>query len=210
MRSEIVDALAELEEDKVLELVKQELDAGTPADEILAACQEGMVKVGERFERAEYFVSDLMMAGEIFKEVGEVLGPSLTAGGVGTGGKVVVGTVKGDIHDIGKDIVVNMLMSANLEVTDLGVDVPAAQFVQALIETGAPVLGMSGLLTLAFDSMKETVDALEAQGLRDKVKVMIGGAPVDGEVCKFVGADEWGADAQAAVRLCKGWMEAKV
>src|SRR5665213_1978847 len=108
MPSEIADALADLEEDKVLELVKQDLAAGTPADEILAACQEGMVKVGERFERAEYFVSDLMMAGEIFKEVGEVIGPSLTAGGVGTGGKVVVGTVKGDIHDIGKDIVVNL------------------------------------------------------------------------------------------------------
>ena len=112
----------------------------------------------------------------------------------------------GSVHDIGKDIVVNMLKSAGFEVIDLGVDVPVAKFVSALKESGATVLGMSGLLTLAFDSMKETINAVTAAGLRDKVHIMIGGGPVDGNVCKAVGADEWGNDAQQAVKLAKKWL----
>jgi 5-methyltetrahydrofolate--homocysteine methyltransferase len=115
--------------------------------------------------------------------------------------------VKGDIHDIGKDIVVNMLKSAGFEVIDLGVDVPAARFVEALKKSGATVLGLSGLLTLAFDSMKETVKAVAAAGMRDKVRIMVGGGPVDGNVCKAVGADDWGANAQQAVRLAKQWSD---
>ena len=122
----------------------------------------------------------------------------------------MVGTVKGDIHDIGKDIVVNMLKSAGFEVIDLGVDVPAARFVDALKESGATVLGLSGLLTLAFDSMKETIKAVAAAGMRDKVRIMVGGGPVDGNVCKAVGADDWGANAQQAVRLAKQWTQTAV
>ncbi len=203
---EIKNTFAELDEDTALQLVKDALAAKVPAFEILKACQDGMTEVGRRFECQDYFVSDLMMSGEIFKQVSAILEPELKAGGSKTVGKVVFGTVKGDIHNIGKDIVVTMLKSANLEVIDLGVDVPVDRFISALTESGATVLGMSGLLTLAFDSMKATIEALKVAGLRDKVKVMIGGGPVDGNVCRAVGADDWGADAQHAVRLAKAWL----
>ncbi len=202
----IKNALAELDEDLALQLVKDALAAKVPALDILTACQDGMTEVGRRFECQDYFVSDLMMSGEIFKQIGALLEPELKAGGSTAVGKIVFGTVKGDIHDIGKDIVVNMLKSANFDVIDLGVDVPPEKFISALKESGATVLGMSGLLTLAFDSMKITVQALQTEGLRENVRVMIGGGPVDANVCRFVGADDWGADAQQAVRLAKNWL----
>ena len=202
---EITKALADLDEEQTLHLVQQALNGNVPAIEILQACQEGMSQVGGRFECQDYFVSDLIMSGEIFKQVGALLEPHLKLGATAHLGKVVVGTVKGDIHDIGKDIVVNMLKSAGFEVIDLGVDVPAARFVEALEQSGAKVLGLSGLLTLAFDSMKETITAVAAAGMRDQVRIMVGGGPVDGNVCKAVGADDWGANAQQAVRLAKQW-----
>ena len=207
--TDITNALADLNEDQTLQLVREALQENTPPGDVLKACQDGMNEVGTRFEAQDYFVSDLIMSGEIFKQVSAILGPQLKAGGLKSTGKVVFGTVKGDIHDIGKDIVVNMMKSAGLEVLDVGIDCPAERFVEALKETGAPVLGMSGLLTLAFDSMKETIQLLQKEGLRDKVKVMVGGAPVDATVCRVVGADDWGADAQAAVRLAKAWNQAQ-
>jgi methanogenic corrinoid protein MtbC1 len=203
---EIKNALADLNEDLALQLVRNALAAKVPAFDLLRACQDGMTEVGRRFECQEYFVSDLMMSGEIFKQISSILEPELKSGGARSAGKIVFGTVKGDIHDIGKDIVVNMLKSANFEVIDLGVDVPPEKFIAALKESGAKVLGMSGLLTLAFDSMKRTVQELESAGMRQAVKVMIGGGPVDANVCRMVGADNWGADAQHAVRLAKGWI----
>jgi methanogenic corrinoid protein MtbC1 len=208
--TEITNALADLNEELTLQLVGAALENNVPADDILQACQEGMSQVGGRFECQDYFVSDLIMSGEIFKQVGVLLEPHLKLGGTAYLGKVVMGTVKGDIHDIGKDIVVNMLKSAGFEVIDLGVDVPAARFVDALEQSGATVLGLSGLLTLAFDSMKETIKAVAAAGMRDKVRIMVGGGPVDENVCKAVGADDWGANAQQAVRLAKRWNDAAV
>ena len=204
--AKIKQALADLDEDLALRLVKEALDAGVPALDILKACQAGMLEVGSRFECQDYFVSDLMMSGEIFKQIGALLEPTLKAGSAPSSGNVVFGTVKGDIHDIGKDIVVNMLKSANMEVIDLGVDVAPERFVEALKQSGATILGMSGLLTLAFDSMKATVAALSAAGMRSEIRVMIGGGPVDANVCKVVGADDWGADAQKAVRLANDWL----
>lgn len=204
---DISAALADLEEDKTLALVKEALGEGISADEILRASQEGMAEIGARFENQDYFVSDLIMSGEIFKQIGAILDPLLTNGGGVRLGKVVFGTVQGDIHDIGKDIVVNMLKSTGFEVIDLGVDVPPAKFVDALKESGAHILGMSGLLTMAFDAMKETVQAVTAAGLREQVRIMVGGGPVDGNVCMAVGADDWGADAQQAVKLAKKWIE---
>ncbi len=203
---EITSALADLEEEQTLQLVRKAIEEGIPPGNILGACQNGMAEIGSRFESGDYFVSDLIMSGEIFKQVGAILDPLLESGGMEKLGKVVFGTVHGDIHDIGKDIVVNMLKSAGFEVIDLGVDVPVAKFVSALQESGATVLGMSGLLTLAFDAMKETINAVTAAGLRDKVHIMIGGGPVDGNVCKAVGADQWGNDAQQAVKLAKQWL----
>lgn len=202
----IEEALAALEEEQALRLAGEALGEGVPAQDVLRSCQAGMVEVGRRFESQEYFVSDLMMSGEIFKQISSLLEPGLKSGGTESAGRIVIGTVQGDIHDIGKDIVVTMLKSSNFEVLDLGVDVPPARFVEALRDSGATVLGLSGLLTLAFDSMKKTVALLAEAGLRERVRVMIGGGPVDASVCRIVGADDWGADAQQAVRLAKQWL----
>lgn len=206
MHEDIKKMLENLEEEAVLKRINQLIKDDVDATEILAACQEGMVGVGDRFEKGNYYISDLMMAGEIFKQISALIEPRMKTKGSGSTGKVVVGTVKNDIHDIGKDLVVGLLKSANLEVTDLGVDVPPDQFVMAVKETGAKVVALSALLTVAFDSIKATVDAFRTAGLRDKVKIMIGGGPIDHAVCSYTGADNWGADAQAAVRLAKEWV----
>ena len=208
MTHELVMAMADLDEEKVQALVKTGLAEGASPSQLLEECREGMTLIGKRFETGEYFLSDLIMAGEIFKTAAADLAAQGGSSGP-TKGKVVMGTVKGDIHDIGKDIVVTMLRGANYEVTDLGVDVPAEKFVQAVKETGAPIIGMSGLLTISFDPMKETVAALTAAGLRDRVKVMIGGGPVSESVREYVDADALGADAQAAVALVERWAMAQ-
>jgi len=203
MASELTMAMADLEEEKLQGLVKAGLANGVSPSQLLEECREGMTLIGKRFEDGEYFLSELIMAGEMFKSVAA----RLTAAGGAVGpvrGKVVMGTAKGDIHDIGKDIVVTMLRGANLEVTDLGVDVPAAKFVEAVQATGATIVGISGLLTISFDPMKETVAALKAAGL--PVKVMIGGGPVSESVREYVGADALGVDAQAAVTLVDQWL----
>jgi len=203
MASELTMAMADLDEQKVQELVKAGLAAGVSPNALLDECREGMTLIGQRFETGEYFLSDLIMAGEIFKGAAADLAAQGGTSGP-TRGKVVMGTVKGDIHDIGKDIVVTMLRGANYEVTDLGVDVEPTKFVAAVRETGATVVGMSGLLTISFDPMKETVAALKAAGL--PVKVMIGGGPVSEQVREYVGADALGVDAQAAVALAGQWL----
>jgi len=146
-----------------------------------------------------------MMSGEIFSAISELLVPLLKAGGSVSAGTVIISTVKGDIHNIMKDIVVNMLKAANSNVVDLGVDVPSQAFLNSLKEEGAKVLGLSGLLTLASDSMKETIDLISAAGLRDRVKIMIGGGPVDGNVCRIVRTDDWSTDAQKAMRMAQQW-----
>lgn len=206
--AEISLALADLNEEQTLKLVEVALASGVSGRDILLACQGGMNEVGARFERQDYFVSDLIMSGEIFKEVSTVLEPHLKAGAPESLGKIVLGTVRGDIHDIGKDIVANMLRSAGFEVIDLGVDVAPEKFVEAIQQSAARVVGMSGLLTLAFESMRNTINQIKLAGLREQVKVMIGGGSVDVNVCKSVGADDWGGDAQTAVRLSKRWYNA--
>jgi methanogenic corrinoid protein MtbC1 len=165
-----------------------------------------MAQVGKRYETNEYYVSDLIMAGEVFKQAMALIGAKFKTDGGPKRGTVVIGTVKGDIHDIGKDIVVSLLKAGNFNVIDLGVDVPSAKFVEAVQQNGAAIVGLSGLLTISFDAMKETVSALSAAGLRGKVKVMVGGGPVSDQVRDYVGADALGADAQAAVTLCNGWI----
>ncbi len=206
MSEPLAQAFSDLEEDEALKLVKERLDAGDDPLAIIAACRLGMAEVGSRYEANEYYVSDLIMAGEVFKQAMAVIGTKFQTDSGPKRGSVVIGTVKGDIHDIGKDIVVSLLQANDFDVIDLGVDVPPANFVEAVKESGAAVVGLSGLLTISFDSMKETVEALASAGLRDKVKVMIGGGPVTEQVCTLVGADELGSDAQAAVALCSQWM----
>jgi methanogenic corrinoid protein MtbC1 len=207
MSDEIAAAMSDLEEEKIINLVQAQLDAGGSPMAILGSCQEGMKLVGKRFETGEYFISDLMMAGEIFKQVRAQLGSSIKTDCAGSRGKVVFGTVKGDIHDIGKDLVVGLLKSTNYDVIDLGVDVPPQKFVDAVRETGATVVGLSGLITIAFNSMKETIEAMHAAGLRPGVRVMIGGGPMTEAVKLYTGADAWGTDAYTAVALCNEWIK---
>jgi methanogenic corrinoid protein MtbC1 len=207
MEKAIAQKLADLEEQAFLHLLRKELGAGADPMAILEQCRAGMVLVGKRFEENRYFISDLMMAGELFKQATNILAPKMQLSGNASRGKVVVGTVKGDIHDIGKDLVVGMLKAANFEVHDLGVDVPPDKFIDTLKETKARVLGLSALLTTAFESMKDTVDAIKEAGIRSEVKIMIGGGPVNQEVVEYSGADDWGADAQEAVTLCNRFVE---
>ena len=206
MAGELTKAVADLEEEKAIKMTKDRLAKGEDANKLLAESREGMELVGKRFGEGEYFLPELVYSAEIFKQLAEILKPKLKAE-VKTGkvGKAIVGTVAGDIHDIGKDIVVFMLDMNGFEVIDLGVDVPAQKFVDAIKQSNASIVALSGFLTLAFDSMKETVDAIKAAGLRSKVKIMIGGGQIDEEIRKFSGADAYGKDAMAGVTIAKQW-----
>ena len=209
MAQDLVNTLADLKEQEAIKIVKDRLSAGEDPLRILGDARQGMQIVGQRFASSEYFIPDLVYSGEILKAVTELVKPRLTKAAESKKlGKVVFGTVAGDIHDIGKDIVVFMLDVNGFEVIDLGVEVPAQKFVEKIKETGAPIVGLSGFLTLAFDSMKETVEAIKAAGLRDKVKVMIGGGQMSDEVKKYTGADAYGKDAMAGVTLAKKWIGA--
>lgn len=203
MAENLSELMADLKEKEALDLVQKQIDEGADPMEILSACQQGMVMVGEKFEQGKFYVSDLMMSGEIFKTINEILSPKLAGKEMVGGSKIVVGTVAGDIHDIGKDLVVAMFKSGGFDVYDLGVDVPVENFVSKLQETGAKLLALSCLLTTAYDSIKATISALEEAGLRQDVKVIIGGGPVDEQVVSYTGADAYGSDAQAAVRISR-------
>lgn len=210
MAKDLVKTLADLKEQEVIKIVKDRLNAKEDPLKILGDARKGMEIVGQRFASSEYFIPDLVYSGEILRAVTEMVKPKLSkAGEIKRVGKVVFGTVAGDIHDIGKDIVVFMLDVNGFEVYDLGVDVPVQKFVEKIKETGAPIVGLSGFLTLAFDSMKQTIDALKAAGLRDKVKVMIGGGQITEEVRKYTGADAYGKDAMIGVSLAKKWAGVK-
>ena len=209
MAGDLVNLLADLKEQEALKVVKERLNKGEDALKILEDARKGMEIVGKRFAESQYFIPDLVYSGEILNAVSELVKPKLTkAAGTKKLGKVVFGTVAGDIHDIGKDIVVFMLDVNGFEVYDLGVDVPVQKFVDKIKETGAPVVGLSGFLTLAFDSMKQTIEAIKSAGLRDKVKVMIGGGQITEEVRKYAGADAFGKDAMAGVSLAQKWIGA--
>lgn len=209
MEQDLVDALAELREDEALAIVRERLEAGTDPLSIFDDAKRAMKIVGQRFSDAEYFIPELVYAGEILKEIAALVKPKMSAGTeMARLGTVIVGTVAGDIHDIGKDIVVFMLDVNGFEVLDLGVDVPVQRFVDTIQESGSSVVGLSGFLTLAFQSMKDTIEAIDKAGLRDRVKIMIGGGPIDEQVRSFTGADAYGKDAMAAVELAKSWIGA--
>lgn len=210
MAKELVSTLADLKEKEALKIAEDRLRAGEEPLKILDDARRAMEIVGKRFAASEYFIPDLVYSGEILKEITDMVKPKLAkAVEAKRLGKVVFGTVAGDIHDIGKNIVVFMLDVNGFEVYDLGVDVPAQKFVQKIKESGAPIVGLSGFLALAFDSMKQTIEAIKAAGLRDKVKVMIGGGQISEEVRKYTGADAYGRDAMTGVTLAKKWTGAK-
>ena len=203
--SKISEAIKELEEEKVLQLVKEKLDAGEDPIKILEACRMGMTEIGKG-SGDTVFLTDLIMAGEIFNEAMELLMPKLGGSSTKNLGKVIIGTVEGDIHNIGKDIAINFLKAEGFDVIDLGVDVPAQKFIDAIKEHNPPVVGLSGLLTLSIEPMKKSIEAIIAANLRDGLKVIIGGERTDEEVCKYVGADAWVNDAIEGVKIIKNWV----
>lgn len=200
----LADLMADLEEEKVLALAKELLTKGQPALSIVEQCREGLNRVGERFAQKEYFLADLVMSAEIFRQVMALVQPHLPArGGNAPATTVVLGTVKGDIHDMGKNIVSAILSASGFQVVDMGVDVPPEAFVSKVRETRAAIVGLSALLTTALPWMKATIDSLRENGLRPAVKVMVGGAVVNERVKENVGADFYGKDAVTAVEFCR-------
>jgi methanogenic corrinoid protein MtbC1 len=203
----LVQAITDMREEDAVQTAKKMLDKGTNPLDILDSCREAMGIIGKRFETGESFVPELMLAGEMLRQISDEVKPRLSATGAAKKlGRVLIGTVEGDIHDIGKDIVTFMLDVNGFEVKDLGVDVPIAKFVEAVKEFKPQVVGLSGFLTLAYDPMKNTIQALKDAGLRDKVKIMIGGGQMDDQIRQYTGADAYGKDAMAAVELAKKWV----
>ena len=207
MSKALIDAITDMREEDAVRTAKEMLDKGTSPMEVLESCREAMTIIGQRFEAGDCFVPELILAGEVLHQISDVVKPKLTQTAKQKKlGRVVIGTVEGDIHDIGKDIVTFMLDVNGFEVRDLGVDVPAAKFVEAVKEFQPQVVGLSGFLTLAYDPMKNTVQVLKDAGLRDKVKVMIGGGQMDDQIRQYTRADAYGKDAMAAVALAKSWV----
>jgi 5-methyltetrahydrofolate--homocysteine methyltransferase len=207
---DLVNAVAEMMEDEAMALTKKYMAQGVPATQIIDAYKDALRIIGKRYEECTYFVPELILAGEMMKAASEIIKPLMTGGKSNAEiqkiGKFLLGTVEGDIHDIGKDMV-HMLLDINeFEVRDLGVDVPCQRFWDAYEEFQPEIIGMSGLLTLAYDSMKRVVDMLKDKGARDKVKVIIGGGQMDEQACKYVGADAFVTDAVAGINICKKWL----
>ncbi|MDR1027907.1 MAG: cobalamin-dependent protein [Clostridiales Family XIII bacterium] len=208
MNQELIDAIAELDEEKALRIMNQALAEGTPPLEILNAGQIAMSVVGERFEKQEYYLAELMMAGELLKQISDIIKPKMNASEaeVNPKGRIVIGTVRGDVHNIGKDIVVFMLEMNGYDVYDLGVDVPEEAFLKAVREIDPGMVCLSGLLTTIFPVFRSTIEALEKAGLRNRVKIAVGGGQVDEKVREYTGADGYGSLAVTAVTLANQWM----
>jgi len=207
MFEKLVDTISDMREKEALEIAKAMVDGDENPVKILDYCSKAMEKVGRRFEAGEYFLPELMMAGEMLRQISEMVKRKLKGEvTLEKRGKVLMGTVEGDIHDIGKDIVSFLLDVNAFEVRDIGIDVPPGKFVEEIKEFQPQVVGLSGLLTLAYDSMKNTVQAIEEAGLRDSVKIMIGGGQMSEEVREYAGADAFGKDAMEGVTFAKKWI----
>ena len=206
----LVTAVVEMKEEEALALARAFIVEGNPPARLLELSRQAMDEIGKRFEEGEYFLPELMMAGEMLAQIAELVKPLLAQSAKTEGGAgkpvVLIGTVQGDLHDIGKNIVVFMLEVNGFKVVDLGIDVPVQTFVDKVQELRPAVVGLSGFLTLAFDSMRDTVQAFQSAGLRDKIKIMIGGGQVDETIRAYTGADAFGMNAMAAVNLCKDWI----
>ena len=206
---ELENAMADLDEDTVLDMMKEVMNNnGEGVQKAMEACQKGMSRVGTLFEDGEYFVGDLIYAGEIMVEAMDILKPALAGEGSKKVGKMILCTVKDDLHDIGKNIVKAMLEAGGFEVLDLGIDVAPEKIVETAKKENIKIIGLSGVLTLALDSMKDTVNAFKEAGIRDDVKIIIGGNPVSEDSCKAIGADEWAYSPQKTVKVCTEWAAA--
>ena len=207
MTHKLVEALSNLREGEVLAEIKELKEGNIPLVEMIQLLQEGMSIVGSRFEAGEYYLSELILSSDIFKQAIDLLGERFEDQSLSKYGTFVIGTVFGDIHDIGKNIVTNILRCNGFKVIDLGVNVPTKTFVEAIEEYKPNILGISCLLTTGFENMKATVKAIEDAGLRSDLKVLIGGGPVNQTACSYVGADGFSTNAQETVGLCKKIME---
>jgi len=204
------DCVVNLDIDGVKRAAREALEAGvTPYEAIMEGMAKGMEVVGQKYEAGEYFLAELIMAGETMKEGLSVLEPYMKTGDMKHIGKVVIGTVEGDLHDIGKNVVITLLTASGFEVIDLGVDVPAEKFVEAVKQYKPDIVAMSALLTTTMVNMAKVIKALEQAGLRDKVKIIVGGAPLTEEYAKQIGADAYGRDAVEGVNICKKWVSKK-
>jgi methanogenic corrinoid protein MtbC1 len=207
MSQKLIDAIADMREEEALKLVREMVENGSEPMAVLDVVRQAMDIVGQRFEEGAYFLPELMLAGEMMNQITDLVKSGMAKSSeVERRGKVVIGTVEGDIHDIGKDIVSFMLDVNGFEVLDLGVDVPAQKFTEAIRDFQPQVVGLSGFLTLAFDAMKETVEAIKEAGLRDNIKVMIGGGQIDEQVRQYTDADAYGKNAMMAVKLANDWI----
>ncbi len=205
----LVNAILDFDEDKVNVQVQTLLKTGTDPLQIAEVARQAMDKVGQMFQNKEIFLTELIMAGELLKGIMGLLGftPEKIAQAQGSKGKVLLGTVAGDIHDIGKNIVAGLLASNGYQVIDIGVDLPPTKFVEAVKQHQPKVVGLCGLLTIAYDSMKATIDALKKEGFNKQMKIIVGGGAVDQKVSDFVGADGWGGTAADAVKLCQHFIK---
>ena len=205
----LAQLVADLEEEAVLELVRQRLNAGDDPLQIIDECNQGMREVGQRYEKREYFIAGLIMSGEIFRIVVELVQPMIEKQVHGdSSGRVLVGTVAGDIHDLGKNMVRMLLSCHGFEVIDLGVDVPPATFATKAIETKPDFVGLSGLITASYEKMKETVTLIRSESQKHNLSfpIIIGGGYINDQICQYVEADYWMSDAMGGVRLCEKLM----
>ncbi|MPW26290.1 cobalamin-binding protein [Alkalibaculum sp. M08DMB] len=209
---DITSALGELDEELLFRLINEYLSSDPSeekANKIISYCQEGTKIVGERYHMGEYFVGDLIFAGELLTEVIDMVKPYLIHESSEYIGKILLGTVHGDLHDIGKNIFKSMCEAAGFKVYDIGIDQKESTFVQKVREIKPDIVGMSGILTVAIEAMKETVDALKEAGLRDNLKIIIGGNPVNIEASNYIGADAFSVNSNEGVNICIDWMKEK-
>nr|WP_320131379.1 cobalamin-dependent protein [uncultured Holophaga sp.] len=207
MSQTLIHAMADLEESVLMKEVKSLQEQGVPALEIIQKLQEGMNIVGKRYEEKEYYLSELIMSAEIFKEAAALIGGDLDAGDAPSHGTFVMGTIYGDIHDIGKNIVTTVMSCNGFKVIDLGVDVPTEDYLRAIREHKPQLVGISCLLTTAFDGMKECIESIGAAGLRKDLKILIGGGPCDQTTADYVGADAYCKTAQECVDYAKKFLK---
>jgi methylmalonyl-CoA mutase cobalamin-binding domain/chain len=199
----VTRALATIDFEAAPQACRAAVDAGCSPKEVVDALSRGMDIIGQKFEAREYFLSELIMAGEIFREAQEIIRPYLTTDDVAVLGKVVIGTVEGDLHDIGKNIVVTLLRAEGFKVTDLGINTPAAAFIDAVRRVKPDVVGLSALLRATVPQMGRVIEALEMAGLRGQVMVIVGGLPLNEDYAKQLNADYYAKDAWLGVKIIK-------
>jgi methylmalonyl-CoA mutase cobalamin-binding domain/chain len=208
MNKGLVNAMAELDRTTVLNIVREEISIGTDPLRIIDWLSEGVKIVGEYFEKKEYFLAELITSGDIFENAFQELKPVLEKSDLilQSKGKIVIGTVQGDVHDIGKNIVKTILIASGFSVEDLGVDVQPEKFIEAVKQSDFKILGLSALLTIAIDSVKDIIKLLERENLRNKVRIIIGGSAFTEEIANKLGVDAFGKDPQEAVKICQKFL----